>query len=463
MSQIRKIRDPVHGFIEIIGRECDLLDLPGFQRLRRIHQLAMAYLVYPGAQHSRFDHSLGVLHIAGRLCAALGIDSDHTRIIRLAALLHDVGHGPFSHVSEAIIDCLGETGTAKEKAHELLTQKIILEDPNVAIVLSTKDREEISALLSKGHDQRIHRDILVGPLDADKQDYLLRDSYFCGVRYGLYDIDQLHNTLRAEADGEDTILIVDADGVHALEQFVLAKYYLTTQVYRHKVRLITDSMLMRAISLGIEADKVPFLERLFRYEQTSEFISNYLAWDDERMTVELLKQDYEGTHVGKLFRSLVDRRLFKRIFSRSLGDLPSPISIALPENFSKMQNELESLIAEELGKSQGRAIDPKHVILNLFNIDSVRTLSRNSEGAIMVFKRPKPASFEEESTLFRSIDESLKEEFLECYAPVSYKDVKAREELLHKIDEFVIKVLEERLQSQPKSEPNQQGVSHANP
>ncbi len=451
MSQTRKIRDPVHGFIEINGRECDLVDMPLFQRLRGIRQLAMAYLVYPGALHTRFDHSLGVLYVAGRLCQKLEIDPDHTRIVRLSALLHDIGHGPFSHVSEDIINSLPTAEISPgEKAHEVITRKIILEQKDFAI-LGSKDREEIAELLHKGHEERIHRDILVGPLDADKQDYLLRDSYFCGVRYGVYDIDQLHNTLRSESDGEETILMIDPDGVHALEQFVLAKYYLTTQVYRHKVRLITDKMLMRAIQLGINEDRLPFLEKLYRYEPSREYISNYLEWNDQKLTIELLKPEHEATYAGGIFRRLRDRRLFKRIFKQSLAALPSPIPVALPEKFSKLQGELEQVIAEELQKIQGVSIDPHYVILNLFSIESVRTYSLNSEGAIMVCKRPQPAFFEEESTLFRSIDVGMKEEFLECYAPVSYEGQTQKRELLNRMQESVINLIGKKLS--PASRP----------
>ncbi len=126
MSSERNIRDPIHGFITVQGRELDVLDTPLFQRLRRIHQLAMARLVYPGALHTRFDHTLGVLHVAGRLCQQLNIDRHHTNIIRLAALLHDIGHGPFSHVSESILtqissDTLAEKAGKKVKIHELIT------------------------------------------------------------------------------------------------------------------------------------------------------------------------------------------------------------------------------------------------------------------------------------------------------------------------------------------------------
>ena len=113
MGRAREIRDPIHGFVRLQGRECDLIDTPIFQRLRRIHQLAKAYMVYPGALHTRFDHTLGVREIAGRMCHRLNIGDDHARLINIAALLHDLGHGPFSHVSESILDALSTSNLGK--------------------------------------------------------------------------------------------------------------------------------------------------------------------------------------------------------------------------------------------------------------------------------------------------------------------------------------------------------------
>jgi len=455
MSQARKVRDPIHGFVELRGRECDILDTPLFQRLRRIHQLAMANLVYPGAVHTRFDHTLGVLSVAGRLCSVLGIDEDHTLIIRYAALAHDLGHGPFSHISESILDSLSspsleQAAGKKEKIHELITRKIILEHSDLGPAIAEKDRKEIASLLSVGFDERIHRDIVSGPLDADKQDYLLRDSYFCGVRYGVYDIDQLHQTLCKGSQDGDKVLMVSGDGVHSLEQFVLAKYYLTTQVYRHRVRLITDNMLIRAIQLGVRVDKIEFLEKLYTYADTSDYLTNYLAWDDRRLTVEILRPEYEKTHAGRIFRSLVERRLFKQLVSIKLKELPAQVVTAVPQQFKQRRKELENGIATELQKYQSEAVDSNHVILHLYSIDSVRSQSRDDQGSIMVNKPGKPVSFEEESTLFESIDLRLKEEYVECYAPIVYADEKEKRKIKEQVEGFVRKLLTETFDDQQK-------------
>lgn len=136
MPSHRDVRDPIHGFIRIEGREGAIVDAPVFQRLRQVRQLAMAYLTYPSATHSRFEHTLGVLHVAGRMCARLGVDAPHSQTIRFAALLHDIGHGPFSHPSEEVLAAVASDDVKKkagglDKIHELITRQIIRTDPDL--------------------------------------------------------------------------------------------------------------------------------------------------------------------------------------------------------------------------------------------------------------------------------------------------------------------------------------------
>ncbi len=181
MAAHRDIRDPIHGFIRIEGRECDIVDSRVFQRLRHVRQLAMAYLVYPSATHSRFEHTLGVMHVAGRMCERLEIDAPHRQTIRFAALLHDVGHGPFSHPSEEVLAAVApaevkEKAGGLDKIHELITRRIILTDPDLCRLVADKEREQIVSLLDHGLDQPLFKSVVSGALDADKQDYLLSSS-----------------------------------------------------------------------------------------------------------------------------------------------------------------------------------------------------------------------------------------------------------------------------------------------
>ncbi|HCA46611.1 MAG TPA: hypothetical protein DEP45_04385 [Armatimonadetes bacterium] len=205
---LREIRDPIHGFIKLDTADCHLLDCQPMQRLRRIHQLAMASALYPGATHSRFEHSLGVYHIASAICDRLGITGDDRRLVQRAALLHDVGHGPFSHVSEIPLarysdnDCLADKDLGAEEVHEAVTADIIERHPALNHVLSPRERESAAGLIRGTYPDPIAKAIISGPLDADKQDYLLRDSQMCGVRYGIFDLDRLVQSLTTVPDGE---------------------------------------------------------------------------------------------------------------------------------------------------------------------------------------------------------------------------------------------------------------------
>lgn len=459
MPSHRDVRDPIHGFIRVESREGDIVDTRLFQRLRRLRQLAMAYLVYPTATHSRFEHTLGVLHVAGRMCQRLEIDSHHTRLIRLAALLHDVGHGPFSHPSESVLaklapDDVRNQAGGTDKIHELITQQIILRDRELDRFLSDQDRQDIVQLLGEGLDQPLYRQVISGPLDADKQDYLLRDSYFSGVRYGVFDMERLHGVLNRSQDANGDVIIVDADGVHTLEQFVLARYFLTTQVIRHKGRLITDAMLVRGLVLGVQRDRIDFLRTLYTFEDSDAFRAEYLSWNDERLMTRLLEPEWDGTFAGRMFRRLADRRLFKRVFSRSLADLSAGVGLSsgqLEPVLSQVEAEVAALLSE-LGSEPVAAED---VILEVVKAPA----PRKSEGSVLLkgVVSDLPQTFEQQSLLFRSIDESLRVESLECYAPVTLRDESKRQHLEGRVSELIIQRVEELLSSASESLAGQSG------
>jgi hypothetical protein len=158
------------------------VDTPVFQRLRRVRQLAMTHLVYPGAVHTRFENSIGVRHIAGRLSESLGLDDEDRDIVQIAALLHDVGHGVFSHVSEQVIDEL----SGAEGVHEAVSVAIMRTDQSLQRALGGERCERAAEIVALEGPRTAMRDIVTGPTDADKLDYLLRDSYYAGVNYGRY-------------------------------------------------------------------------------------------------------------------------------------------------------------------------------------------------------------------------------------------------------------------------------------
>jgi uncharacterized protein len=386
----RRIRDPIHGFVHLKDRECRIVDTTIFQRLRSIQQLAFASMVYPGAVHTRFDHTLGVFAVASKMCEVLEIDENFVPILRFAALLHDLGHGPFSHVSETVMDSICPVEYAnqfgqRDKIHELITQKIVLTHPDLD-VLSVHERKQVADLLKIGLDDPINRQIVSGPIDADKQDYLLRDSYFCGVNYGVFDLRQLHESFTAKEEDGQLVLMVEQNGIHALEQFVLAKYYLTTQVYRHRVRLITDAMLVRALELGVRHDNIKFLKDLYEYNPNSpDYIRNYLSWNDRRIISQILSEENASTVAADLFRRLTERRLFKEIAKISLREiLEETGETDFEKVFPSIRAELEDSIASELKRKGYSEIKSHLVIAHYYRIENIRKQAANSETAIRI-------------------------------------------------------------------------------
>jgi HD superfamily phosphohydrolase len=264
-----ELRDPIHGFIEIDEWERDIINQPAFQRLRRIKQLAWTDMVYPGATHTRFEHSLGVMHVATRLFDAirnrsadllgqLGYESaglDRQRqLIRLAALLHDLGHAPFSHAAEEILPVDPRTG--KRFVHEQYSAAIA--EHALADVIEQHPHNHKNYGLRVEHlkeffletpssEGLVWRDLVSSQMDADRMDYMLRDSYHAGVAYGRYDLDRVAATLalveRPDQDG--FALGVGEGGLHAVEGLILARYMLFTQVYFHKTRVIYDYIWSR--------------------------------------------------------------------------------------------------------------------------------------------------------------------------------------------------------------------------
>ena len=239
-TALLSLRDPVHGFIRADALESALINSRPVQRLRYIHQLGFAFLVFPGAEHSRFSHVLGAMHLAGRVYDALcvkgagllpaGARSRERRLTRAAALLHDVGHAPFSHSAEELF----EGGID----HEKMTRRL-LALPEIEEVFARHgeglEPADVVRLLAGGGSstERLLAGIISGELDVDKMDYLLRDSLYCGVRYGSYDPERLLDTVLPIEDPETGTwgTGVDEGGVHALEALVMARYYMFTQVY----------------------------------------------------------------------------------------------------------------------------------------------------------------------------------------------------------------------------------------
>lgn len=312
-----QFRDPIHGFIEVSELEKKIIDSPSFQRLRNIRQLATTYLVYHGAEHTRFGHSLGVMHLVTKTYDSIVKKKEseeillfrdkeeengivtlwYRQILRLIALTHDLGHAPFSHASENLFE--------KGYKHEHYTKMIITqteiadyineigksfqlrygESYNITpeLVWMIYDGKDVMNTDYIMPDFKFLQSFMDGELDCDKMDYLLRDSHYCGVSYGKYDLNRFISTLTVYKNKRDNIMqiAIEKGGIQALEEFILARYFMFIQVYFHKIRRYFDSVLVQC------------LENILKNKKYPTNIKEYLFWDDARVLSLINDKDCE--------------------------------------------------------------------------------------------------------------------------------------------------------------------------
>lgn len=429
-----EVRDAIHGLIELTEEEWKVVDTSSFQRLRRIGQLAFTHLVYPCAHHTRHEHSLGCCHVAGLVSAKLQLDGTIHRRVRLSALMHDLGHGPFSHVSEEIM-----------RAHEEVSAAVLRHDTGLKDVLPEDDREYMADLLTAsgaGKQRSLERDIIAGPADADKFDYLLRDSYFCGVKYGEYDLHKIVESARSVPEfGDKTALGFHEDAIYALEEMVLARHHMHRQVYGHKTRLATDRMLVRAMRLGIEEGDLP--SEVFARPNTepldAEFVSDFVQWDDGRVIRSLSEA---STHKGgEVMRSLLNRQLLKRFIrldrddlrERCGGGLAGFAAVPSKEVLKEHLADVEAAIAEAAG------VEPHWVSLyweNLKNpLASLQSVAIDDKEIVLLSNENEPRKFIDASEIFENAELPPKPYVSLFVRPTSPDAYPFKKEVEERIDE----------------------------
>ncbi|HCF32800.1 MAG TPA: hypothetical protein DEU22_10600 [Bacillus sp. (in: Bacteria)] len=314
LTEEKVFKDPIHRFIHVQDQLIwDLIKTKEFQRLRRIKQLGTLYLSFHTAEHSRFGHSLGVYEIVRRMIDETFIgqdawDNTDRPLALCAALLHDLGHGPFSHSFEKIFNT----------DHEAFTQAIITGDTEVNGVLSrVSDNfpKQVADVINKTHDNKLVISMISSQIDADRMDYLQRDAYFTGVTYGSFDMERI---LRLMRPSKEEVLIKDS-GMHAVENFIMSRYQMYWQVYFHPVtrsaEVILTKILHRAKSLHekyytFKNHPVHFYS-LFEEEVT---VEDYLKLDENVMYYYFqVWQEEEDPILSDLCRRFMNRNLFKYV------------------------------------------------------------------------------------------------------------------------------------------------------
>jgi hypothetical protein len=321
------IKDPIHNIIEVEGKVLDLLNTRVMQRLRRVKQLGTACLVYPAAEHSRFTHSLGVYHIAKKISEQLSYKNKYNKIIiQMAALLHDVGHVAFSHTLEKVLkDLIEEEGSRRKKFHhETFGIRIIQEDEEIRKIISRAERDAICKILRNEYEDSIAVAIISSQLDADRLDFLLRDSYMTGAGYGNIDLEWLIRTLRVAQSEKragftypDKVIAVDYDkGFNTLDDYILGRFYMYNRVYLHKVVRGFDAIVKSIFKRFFDLDdkKLAGYRILKSLRNNRISLGNFLLLDDYLITS--FFYDWLVTSKDKVLKQLVYRFLYRRPFKK---------------------------------------------------------------------------------------------------------------------------------------------------
>lgn len=378
LHEVKVFKDPVHRYVRVQDQVIwDLIATPEFQRLRRIKQLGTTYLTFHGAEHSRFNHSLGVYEIVRRIINKLEGHDDWNKEERLvclcAALLHDLGHGPFSHSFEKVFSL----------DHEQFTKKIILEDTNVnAILRQVEDGfpEKVAQVIDKTYEDTLVISIISSQIDADRMDYLLRDAYYTGVSYGQFDMERILRVMRPTRDE----IVIKSSGMHAVEDYIMSRYQMYWQVYFHPVTRSADVILTKI-----------FHRAKYLYENNYEFeieptllislfqedvqLTDYLQLDEPVIYYYFQRwQREEDAILQDLCTRFINRKLFKYVEYD-------------PINEQDKHDELCRLFTEA-------NIDPDYYLV----IDSSSDLSydvyRSGEGRVPIYLQMSSLELKELST-----------------------------------------------------------------
>ncbi len=357
---MKYIQDPIHGQLRLEDWQIAIIDTPEFQRLRRISQIGFANLVYPGANHTRFEHSLGTMHIADILTKRMDVDDSERREIIASALLHDIGHAPFSHCGESILS------KYLRIVHEDIGR--ILKSGTLGDVLKELGfRVGRIVSLVKGESEC---NVVSGDIDADRMDYLVRDSYYTGVAYGVFDISRLINKISFEGRR----MIIEYGGLKAAESLLVSRYMMYPTVYFHHVCRIARKMFERAVEFCVEDGGLD--------------PKDMLRMDDYDIVTFL--RSYGG-YPSEMMGRIDSRRLFKRALYVGLDRV----------NYSEVQRMNVERIEEEIAETAGVSVEV--VIVD------VPPLEEAKEFKALVRVEDEIKRLDEVSSLVRALKEAERE------------------------------------------------------
>ncbi|UCE81107.1 MAG: HD domain-containing protein [Methanobacteriota archaeon] len=366
MDEYKVIRDSIHGSVRVGSPYLPLIESNELQRLHGIHQLGLASLVYPGANHTRLEHSLGAFAVAGRMSTSLQLEEDEEALVRCAALLHDIGHLPYSHTFEMVLHerfgidhveiskrlIMGDDSVVSEDERRALGEEIRavdslerqgIEPKVVAALLSGSAETQLEQLTLNGHKEQAHFNgrrylgqMISGPVDVDQLDYLTRDAHYTGVAYGVIDVDRLLDTVGV-FNGD---LVVEKGGASAVEGMLVARALMFSTVYFHKTIRIAELMLAKAVELLDSRE----IKDLFKMTDSSL----------------LSRLSSEGGYSQEIATRIKYRRLFKKAYAVANEDVGDDGWEAVDElgDFDKRRS-LEEDIAARAG------IDPGHVVIDV--------------------------------------------------------------------------------------------------
>lgn len=365
---LKIIKDPVHGYIEVEDFARALMDAPALQRLRYIRQLGFSFLVYPGANHTRFEHSLGTMYLADVACRRFQMADDERQLVVASALLHDIGHGPFSHASEPLME------KYLHRTHDDLGA--ILEETVGGLLRENGiDPGELCAVVKGTH--RLSA-IIHGDFDVDRMDYLLRDAYYTGAPYGTVDAQRLIRHLIRTPEGT----VLDENGVNAAESLLIARTLMRPTVYYHHVSRIGESMFQLAALAHLQDTGGNDAEHLLRLDDAG--CMHVLANSGNAISRDIIS-------------SLYERRLYKRaitVGSEQVSNVAYQDGITLEKS-----REYAGRIAELAG------IRPQDVLVD------IPAVPREMSLAVRVRNRNSETSFEEISPRVRTLNETRREQW----------------------------------------------------